>query len=325
MYPPGTGPGAGKLGPDLGAPTQDQAQLQAAVDTIAGTVGSHDSLALESTEASLGKVVDLGVLVYPGTLYVATPALLRHYGIDPGTIDPGTLVITSRPGLDRAGSLRLMTAHGPEHPDCTPPQCVDNPHIQKVKGLPTETSAPNLLLTAHGLDVLNVKAAPAGWLLQAPRALDAGQINAARQAATGAGMTIETRSQAPSLDQLRNYATGAGILLALAVLAMTVGLIRSEAAGDLRILAASGASRRTRRSITAATAGTLGLIGAVLGTTVAYLTVVAVFRSQLSERMSQPPVLDLVLVVVGLPVVATIVSWLVAGREPPLMARQPIA
>jgi putative ABC transport system permease protein len=53
------------------------------------------------------------------------------------------------------------------------------------------------------------------------------------------------------------------------VLAVSVGLIRSETSGDLRTLAASGASARTRRAITAATAGALGLLGAVLGTATA--------------------------------------------------------
>ena len=37
-------------------------------------------------------------------------------------------------------------------------------------------------------------------------------------------------------------ATAAGALLALAILAMTVGLIRSESAGDLRTLTATGAT-----------------------------------------------------------------------------------
>lgn len=40
--------------------------------------------------------------------------------------------------------------------------------------------------------------------------------------------------------------------------------------------------------------------------------------------MSQVPILDLVLIVIGLPIVATIGSWLLAGREPPAIARQPI-
>jgi putative ABC transport system permease protein len=137
-------------------------------------------------------------------------------------------------------------------------------------------------------------------------------------------MTIETKSAAPSLAQLRNSATVAGIALAFAVLTMTVGLIRSETASDLQTLTATGASGITRRNITAAAAGALGLTGALLGTAVAYLATVALFRSQLSERMSEVPVADLVVVVIGLPVLATVGSWLLAGREPPGIAHQPI-
>ena len=43
-------------------------------------------------------------------------------------------------------------------------------------------------------------------------------------------------------------ATGAGALLALAILAITVGLIRSESAGDLRTLTATGATATIRRT-----------------------------------------------------------------------------
>jgi hypothetical protein len=46
---------------------------------------------------------------------------------------------------------------------------------------------------------------------------------------------------------------------------MTVGLIRSEAAGDLRTHTATGATAITRRTITAATGGALALLGVVLG------------------------------------------------------------
>jgi putative ABC transport system permease protein len=58
-------------------------------------------------------------------------------------------------------------------------------------------------------------------------------------------------------------ATAAGAILALAILAMTVGLIRSESAGDLRTLTATGATPSIRRTLTAATAGTLALLGAL--------------------------------------------------------------
>jgi putative ABC transport system permease protein len=321
-YVPGTGPGSG--GPDVTAtPQRDTAGLQAGVDDIAQAVGSHDILPLETSTAALGKVVtDRGVLVYSGTVYVATPQLLAHYGIDPGTIDPTAMFLTSRPGLDHTAGLQLLFAP-PHSPGCDPDSCLADPQIQVIPGLPTDASTPNIVVTSHAVQSLNLQTTAAGWLVQAPRSLTAERINAARQAAAAAGMTIETKSEAPSLSQLRNYATGVGILLALAVLAMTVGLIRSESAGDLQTLAATGASARTRRAITGATAGALGLAGALLGTAVAYLATVAYFRSQLGERMSDVPVLDLVLVVIGLPAAAAIGSWLLAGREPATIAHQP--
>ncbi|MGD0595876.1 MAG: FtsX-like permease family protein [Acidimicrobiales bacterium] len=137
-------------------------------------------------------------------------------------------------------------------------------------------------------------------------------------------MTIETKNDDPSLAELRNYATAAGILLAFGVLAMTVGLIRSETAGDVRILTAVGANRRTRRTLTGATACALAMLGAVLGTAAAYLDAAAFFGSQINERMSQVPVLDLFLVLVALPAVAASGGWLFAGREPPALSRHPL-
>ena len=70
------------------------------------------------------------------------------------------------------------------------------------------------------------------------------QIAVARDIAAEAGLTIEVQRENTSLAGPIAIATGAGALLALAILAMTVGLIRSESAGDLRTLTATGATRR---------------------------------------------------------------------------------
>jgi putative ABC transport system permease protein len=171
---------------------------------------------------------------------------------------------------------------------------------------------------------LGLHLSTAAWLIQAPHALTAAEINSARQRAFAVGLTIETKNGNPSLSELENWATTVTILLALGVLAMTVGLVRSETAGDLRVLTATGASSRIRRTITGATAGALGLLGAVVGTSVAYLAAVCYFRSQLGERLSHVPVLDLVLIVVGLPTAAAIGGFLLAGREPSPIAHQPL-
>src|SRR6185437_281719 len=155
------------------------------------------------------------------------------------------------------------------------------------------------------------------------RPLTKSQIDLATQAAARAGLYVETRHPEQSLAPLRNGATAVGILLALGVLAMTVGLIRSETSGDVRTLAATGASSKTRRALTGATAGALALLGAVVGTAGAYAALLAWYRSDLSV-LGRVPVADLIAILVGLPVIAGAGGWLLAGREPKDIARRPL-
>ena len=101
---------------------------------------------------------------------------------------------------------------------------------------------------------------------------------------------------------------------------MTVGLIRSESAGDLRILTATGATAGIRRTLTAATAGALALLGALLGVAGAYVVLLATYQDDLGY-LSDVPLLYLLVLVVGVPLTAAAAGWLVAGREPPAIAR----
>jgi len=111
--------------------------------------------------------------------------------------------------------------------------------------------------------------------------------------------------------------------LALAILAMTVGLIRSESAGDLCTLTATGATSTIRHTLTAATASALALLGAfvVAG---AYLALAATYHDDLAY-LSRIPVLSLVFIVLDVPLIATAASWILAGREPLAIARPVIA
>ena len=118
-----------------------------------------------------------------------------------------------------------------------------------------------------------------------------------------------------------------GIALALGILAMSVGLIRSETASDLRTLTATGASSSTRRTLTAATAFALALGGAVLGTVAAYVAAIGyAFDNPLDglSELSSIPVTNLLIILVGMPVIAAVVGWLMAGREPSAISRQPL-
>jgi len=158
--------------------------------------------------------------------------------------------------------------------------------------------------------------------------LTAEQIHNAQAIAAAAGLSIETRNDEPTSSTIVNWATVFGIAIALCILAMSVGLIRSETANDLRTLTATGASSYTRRTLTAATAGALGFLGTVLGTLAAYIGIIGWLRGHSVNggvaALANVPVANLLVILVGLPLAATAAGWLLAGRQPSGIARQPI-
>jgi putative ABC transport system permease protein len=174
------------------------------------------------------------------------------------------------------------------------------------------------------MTVLGLHPMLAGWLIQAPKDLTAAQITHADHWAAANGLTVETTSHSAQagLQSVSFWATAVGALAVLAVLAMTVGLIRSETASDLRVLSATGASGRTRRMLTGATAGALALLGALLGSAAAYLGIIAWNRGL--HSLTAVPAAKLTILIVGLPLLALVTAWLLAGRESPAIARQPM-
>ncbi|MGH8920379.1 MAG: hypothetical protein ACRDZY_15125, partial [Acidimicrobiales bacterium] len=316
------------------------AQTQARVDAIASAVGAESRVGLVPASATLYRTTDPFFQNFNGTVYVATPELLRRYGIAPSAIEPGADILTSRPGLasvthltliaeplpgDRGPTLQRPPDRSPAAPACQPTTCIAHPVIQETSRLPKGTAAPNVVITEQALQRLGLQAGlPEAWLVDAPKALTATQKSTAQELAAAAGMTVATTNAQPSLASLESWATAAGILLALGVLAMTSGLIRSETAGDLRTLTATGASSRVRRAITATTAGGLGLLGGVLGVGVGVAGVAAFYRHHLHAVFASLPVRDLLVLAVGLPVAAAIGGWLFAGREPAAIAHRPL-
>jgi signal transduction histidine kinase len=96
-----------------------------------------------------------------------------------------------------------------------------------------------------------------------------------------------------------------------------VGLIRSESAGDLRTLAATGAGSFARRALTATTAGALAFLGAVLGTAVAYVGALGYSWSNPLDGLSglsSVPVTNLLIILIGMPLAGAVAGWLLAGR-----------
>ena len=254
-----------------------------------------------------------------GQLYVATPALLRYLGTDPSSVDPGTDFLvdpsvrtrglfipsfTSRDGVAVTNVQRVDTDR----------RLLGNPQGEGTAGLkPAFITLDHVRRSGWG-------SVPAGWIVESTRPLTSEEIADARELAADVGLTIEVQREDSSNARIMAIATGTGALLALAILALTVGLIRSESAGDLRTLTATGATARIRRTLTATTAGALALLGALLGLGGTYIVLSATYHDDLGY-LSHVPVLWLILAVVGMPMAAAGAGWLVAGREPPTIAR----
>jgi len=260
-------------------------------------------------------------------LYVATPALLSYLGIDPATVDPSVdFLVDSTVRTDELVTVSMGTTRA-RSGEVTERAVANVQRIdsRKLFGSPKEETglAPTSFITLDGLRRRGWRQTPSGWLVESRRPLTSDQIADARELAADAGLTIEVRREPTSYATVTAFAIGAGALLALGILALTVGLIRSESAGDLRTLTATGATSAIRRTLTAATAGALALLGALLGVAGAYIMLTAMFYDDLGY-LSEVPFLYLALAIFGVPLAAAAAGWLLAGREPPIIARSAI-
>jgi putative ABC transport system permease protein len=302
------------------APTQPEGKL----------VGTQTAMLAQQTASRRGTIGADGIT----QLYVATPALLRFEKIDPAAIRPDTRVISSLPQLGNAkilviSGVRCRDGHCAGEKQANQGSFYPILHVVSAVIQPTDlphyTAAPNSLLTAHALAVLHLKSVPTGWIFQLPAAPTAAQVARADHWATANGLTVETATESPqaSLASVSSWAIAVGVMVVLAVLAMTIGLIRSETAADLRVLAATGANSRTRRMLTGATAAALALLGGLLGTATAYLAIVAWYRGGV-HSLADVPLAKLAILLLGVPLVALAAGWLLAGREPDAIDRQPL-
>jgi putative ABC transport system permease protein len=180
------------------------------------------------------------------------------------------------------------------------------------------------VVTEYAVSKYHMQTKVSGWLIQATAPLTAAQLNAVQRFGPANQVQVLTATYNPSLRDFTDGAIALGLMIALSVLAMSVGLIRSETAPDLRTLTATGAGGATRRTITAATAATLGLLGAILGMAGAVLAGMAWTHSGPTAAAGGVPTSDILILLIGLPLIAAIGGWLFAGREPPVIARQPI-
>jgi putative ABC transport system permease protein len=340
--------------PNPSGPTpKDIVSQEASVHAVASAVGATDIVELDNPAPSVGlQNPSASGRQFDGQIYVATPGLLRAYGINPSSIPSDVDVLSSRPGFSGSGVQLTYGGNsgkgggqlvgpgagggggvpGPGNTNnCSPEGCIAHPVVLEESQLPTGTDAPNTLITESALRRLHLASQSSldGWMIQAKSPITSAQILNAQAVAATNNLSVESKNDAPTSAEIVNGATLFAIALALGILAMSIGLIRSETASELRTLTATGASSRTRRSLTAVTAGGLAFLGALLGTVAAYVGLAGFFRTSpleggLSDIIDHIPWDNLFLIVIAMPVVAAMVGWILAGRDPTGLSTRPM-
>jgi hypothetical protein len=219
--------------------------------------------------------------------------VLRYLGIDPDTIDPNVDFLVDPSVATDGLVIPTMAGRRLQHLALTNVQRVRTRGrlfgsfdfgFNEVKGY-----VPPSFVTVNGLRRRHWRQIPSTWLVESSRPLTSEQIAAAREVAANAGFALELRREKTTFAKTVVVAMSAGGLLALAILAMTVGLIRSESAGDLRTLTATGATAAVRRTLTATTAGALALLGSLLGVAGSYAVLAAMYHDDLGYLGDVPP------------------------------------
>jgi putative ABC transport system permease protein len=364
VYNPPTGPTCESTSPSsapvcqAAPPAPSLSAQESTVQAIASAIGAKDVVALEQPAVNLQNPSGNG-RQWNGPIYVATPQLLRAFGINPSSIPSNVDILSSRSGLAGSGVQLTygsgsgkgggspqpvnLAGPGPGGPgasgnSCSPGSCLAHPVVQEEGQLPSGTSAPNTVITEsalHRLGLTTQNSGPTtqnslgGWMLLSNSAITQAQLTSANSLAASGDLTIESKNDAPASSEIVNWATVFGIALALGVLAMSVGLIRSETASDLRTLTATGASSHTRRALTAVTAGGLAFLGALLGTVAAYVGLFGWFRSNtleggMSDLINHVPWDNLFFILIAMPLAAVVIGWVLAGREPQAIASRPM-
>jgi putative ABC transport system permease protein len=271
----------------------------------------------------IGVSVDLKISdgwMFVGNVYAATPELLDVLDLDASSVADGEIVTVADDDLYRGP--RLVSEAPPPSPPVNPQLLEEREPIVDPGTLPvTYSSLPQALIDPDAARANGWTVEEAGrWLVLFASPLDADQLAHANEIAARHGMVVESRDDDATLARVRLVAGTIGMLLALAVLAATVGLIRSESSDELRTLAAAGATGWTRRGVSAACAGTLALLGALLGVTSAYLGLAA----GRVDHLTPLPWRDLAVILIATPTLATLGGWLLGGRPPESIARRPL-
>jgi putative ABC transport system permease protein len=256
-------------------------------------------------------------------------------------------VVVAVPGLSKLSSLTMVTGTFVLDQNTYAPTQVEEKgrSALPVVAVPSSFLGSGAMPDQTGALVTPQTAERLGWPVQQQAVLlhaaDGGAIDKATQTQLDerlgdqGGLYVERGFQRYDETVMRVMFAIAAFLI-LVVTLISTALSMAEQQSDMGTFAAVGATRRTRRALAASQAMTVGFIGAVLGVVVGLVPGVAIsypltaesgFFDSVTGRESAPahyleiPWQPLALVVVGVPILAGLLSA-AAIRKAPTMTRR---
>ncbi len=158
---------------------------------------------------------------------------------------------------------------------------------------------------------------PGGWYLQKPTDFDQAELDRMEAIAERSpeGLFVSGFEQKPPFLLMRIGALAVAGLLGLAVVAVAVALIRTEAEPQIRSLNAIGASPRVSRSIGAATAAGLTWVAVAVAVPATFALLAGVYLNSDEEFDFTMPWLELAIIGLAIPAIAAAGGWLLTTNQ----------
>lgn len=246
--------------------------------------------------------------------WIATPDLLSAIGSDPGLATSDALLLG--PAVE-VGFL-LPLEFEPNLAGETGSPVGSQPATPL--GIDAYRSLGSFWITEQRAAALGATPFVAGWLLTKPTPYLAGDLESIYRRLDSSLVAV-TQQPDQTDDELRRNTLIVGCLVALAILAVMVSLLRTEAGNEDRTLAALGAPRRTRRWIAAATTGFLAFGAALLALPAGYLALLAITSDRTAEYPFVLPLAPTATLVIGVPVIASLAAYLLTSSQPENLGR----
>lgn len=238
-------------------------------------------------------------------VWVATPELLAAWKLDPALAERDELLGPKRADL-RVGSPNGWSSEVTEPIEF---------------GLPQHPGAAPYWIPEGAIASRKLATVTVGWAIVARSSITSSQ-RAALRSANADMFSLDLPDPPGSEASIRLVASLIAYGAGLAVLAMTVGLIRSEAKDEKRILAAVGAPARTQRWIAGATAGLLSVAGSILAVPIGLCFLLAMTSNPSGKNPFTVPWRNLTVIPLGIPLIAIIGACVLTSTRTAYEARK---